>query len=151
MLEQMHNVHKEYSNYILHSFNLHSTREQTQATDISLSFLKDSSLVVFLPRGLCRACFSSLLIELQDNHIPGDRVYVISDGRDYEVQFECIARGVHYSGIDAHLDGLHDIILTRYYRGYFPVQMLYDLGREKVFKLFISDDEKLFYSLSGMY
>ncbi|MBO5562693.1 MAG: hypothetical protein J5939_03145 [Bacteroidales bacterium] len=149
MLAQTKTLQTGYRNYVLNTFNQQNTSAQINVADICKTYLKDSSFVVFLPKGLCRSCFSSLLIDLQDSRISGEKVCVISDGFDYTARAECKARNMDYLSIPLGIDDISGIVIVRNYRGFMPVQMLYNQSSKNVFQLFISDDENLLPFLYG--
>lgn len=150
LLRESRRVQSEFQHYSIQTFNLQNSIEQRHAIETCMSLQQDSSLVAFIPRGLCRACFTSLLMALHDSNFPSTNILIVNDGNDVEVKSECVSRGFRYMSINLGLDNLGDIVLTRKYRGVLPIYMLYDQGRDSVLKTFISDDERLFGSLVGM-
>jgi hypothetical protein len=136
-------------NYILSTFSLDSSLSKEKVAEICRPHLKDSSYVLYLPAGLCRACFSSLLFAFQDHGISGETITVISGQEDFEVKAECLARGIHYMVNTEKVESISDILLFRLYQGFLPVVLSYNLGRDKVLSLFLSDNDRLLQILSG--
>lgn len=135
--------------YVLSSFDAGEFQGKAGITEICLPHLSETSLVLFLPSGLCRACFSSLIFAFQDRNIPGNRITVISEREDIEVKAECLARGIHYLVNNQPVDSVSSILLFRLYQGFLPVALCYNVSREPLLSLFLSDDDRLFQVLSG--
>jgi hypothetical protein len=132
-----------FESYILSSFNASTLQDKVLVYELCQPYLNDSSLVVYLPSGLCHACFSSLIFSLQDQKFPGDKVTIISEQEDFEVKRECLSLGIHYSVERLPVESISDILVFRSYRGFLPIAMEYDLKREPILPLFLSDNEKL--------
>ena len=133
---------KRLERYIVSSFNVTWRQEEVEAIGISLSMLTDSCYVIYLPMGLCRSCFTSLLFAFQDNNIDYKNVTVLSEANDFEVKSICSARGVGYYALEYSLGGLNDIIVSRLYQGHYPLSMKYNLERNEILSLFLSNDNK---------
>ena len=136
-------------NYILSSFYANEFQGRAEVNDMCYPHLNDTSFVLYLPPELCRACFSSLVFSFQDRNIPGSRITVISGREDIEVKAECLARGIRYLVNDLAVAPISDIILFRLYQGFLPVALSYNVGREPLLSLFLSDDDRLLQILSG--
>lgn len=136
--------------YILSSFDGSNQQDRVIVSNICQPFINDTSFVVYVPIGLCRACFSSLIYSLQDIAFPVKRVTVITERDDYEVKTECISRGIQYVVSDQSVDMISSILLFRLYQGFLPISMQFSLGRETILPLFLSDDERLFQIISGV-
>lgn len=143
--KEIHNL----EDYILASFDGSNQKDKVIVSDICQPFINDTSLVIYLPIGLCRACFSSLIYSLQDMDFPNNRITVISEREDYEVKTECIARSIEYVVTDQPVEMISNIILFRLYQGFLPITMLFSLGRENILPLYLSDEERLFQIISG--
>lgn len=142
-------IERTLRNYVLASFDSNSLRGKVEVTKMCEPYLKDGIFVLYLPSGLCRACFSSLLFAFQDHELPGDRVVVISEREDVEVKAECVARGITFMVSNQEIEFISDIILFRLYRGFLPISMNYNLGRNSILPLFFSEDEQMLQILSG--
>lgn len=138
-----------FESYILSSFNTTDLHDKVIISEICQPYLNDTSLVIYLPSGLCRACFSSLIFSFQDRDLPGNRVTVISGREDFEVKAECFSRGIHYIVNDLSVESVSDVMLFRLYQGFLPIGMKYNVGRESLLSLFLSDDERLLHVLAG--
>lgn len=138
-----------FENYILASFNATTLQDRALVSEVCQSYLDDAHLVAYLPSGLCHACFSSLLLALQDYDYPWSKVIIISEKEDYEVRAECYARSINYMVKTLSVESVSNILVFRSYRGFFPIVMDYDLSREPILPLFLSDNEKLFHILAG--
>lgn len=125
--------------YVFCSYEAVWRDEENRAIGRALSEIQDSSLVVYLPAGLCRSCFTSLLLAFQDHQIDSKRITVLSEANDMEVRAACSARSIQFQLLFEPIEGLNDIIVTRHYRGFFPLAMKYNLDRDYVFALFLSD------------
>lgn len=130
-------------NYILSSFNAATLQDKALISESCLPRLNDTDVIAYLPSGLCHACFSSLLFALQDRGLPWDRITVICAEEDYDVRSECRARGINYFVESLPIESISDILVFRLYRGFLPVVMDYDLKREPLLPLFLSDNENL--------
>lgn len=128
--------------YILSSFDAYESEIGVNVINSLVPITKDTCLVLYLPSSLCRACFSSLLFDLQDYGIPWQSISVLVEKNDYEVRSECVSRGIHYMISDVKVEGVSDIIITRNYRGTIPIFMNYNLDRSYILKLFLSDSDK---------
>lgn len=136
-------------NYILSSFNATTLQDRALVSEVCQSFLDDSLLVAYLPASLCHACLSSLLFALQDHDFPWSKVSIISEKEDYEARTECSSRGINYVVKTLSVESISDILVFRLYRGFFPIVMDFDLSREPILSIFLSDNENLFRALSG--
>lgn len=130
-------------NYILSSFNESTHQDKAMILESCQPFLNDTSLVLYLPSSLCRACFSSLVFSLQDNGLPLSRVTVISEREDFEVRTECVSRDISFVVGDQNVELFSNIMLLRLYQGYLPISLEFSLNRESLLPLFLSDDEGL--------
>lgn len=126
--------------YVFGSYEAVWRNEETRAIDCALSEIHDSCYVIYLPAGLCRSCFTSLLLAFQDHQIDSKRITVLSEANDMEVRAACSARSIHFQLLFEPIEGLNDIIVTRLYRGFFPLAMKYNLDRDYVFAMFLSDN-----------
>lgn len=136
-------------NYILSSFNESTHHDEAMILETCQPFLNDTSLVLYLPSSLCRACFSSLIFSLQDNSFPWGKVTVISEREDFEVRSECLSRDISFVIGNQHVELFSNIMLFRLYQGYLPISMEFSLNRESLLPLFLSDDERLLQVISG--
>jgi len=132
-----------FESYTLSSFNASALQDKVLVSELCQSYLNDSSLVAYLPSGLCRACFSSLVFSLHDHEFPEDRITIISEQEDFEVKKECFSRGIHYMVEKLPVGSIPDIMVFRLYRGFLPIAIEYNLNREPLLPLFLSDDERL--------
>ena len=130
--------------YVFNSYEITWKEEENNAINCALSEIRDSNYVVYLPAGLCRACFTNLLLAFQDHQIGFDRISVLSEINDMEVRAMCNARGVSIRLLNESIEGLDDIIVTRLYRGFFPLAMKYNLDRDQIFAMFVSDNHDYF-------
>ena len=136
--------------YILSSFNENNLQDKTIISDICQPYLCDTNYVVYLPKGLCRACFSSLIFSFQDKEVPGNRIIVICGEEDIQVKSECFSRGIQYVVNSQPIEAFSNIMLFRLYNGFLPIALEYNLGREQLLTLFFSNDERLLQILSGI-
>lgn len=129
-------------NYVSSSFNVMWQEQENEAIQLALSMLADSCYVVYLPAGLCRSCFTTLLFAFQDHNVDFNKITVLSEANDPEIRSACNARGILFHVLDTSLNGITDIIVTRLYHGYLPLAVKYNLERDRIFALFISDNSK---------
>lgn len=128
--------------YVCNSFIVGCKEEENEAINRAVPFLTDSSFVVYLPESLCRSCFTTLLFAFQDHSVDYERIIVLCEGNDVEVKAACTARGIGYFPLGDSIDGLFDIIVTRLCYGITPLAIKYNLERDQVFALFLSDDTR---------
>lgn len=141
---------RDLENYVCNSFVAACNEAENGAYYCSLPFLTESSVVVYLPEGLCRSCFMTLLFAFQDLSVSADRVVVLSESLDMEVRSACNARGIKFQKTDHSIDGLSDIIVSRLVHGSIPIAVRYNLERDYVLSLFFSDDFTFLLSKEGM-
>ncbi len=148
-LQEIIHEHGVLEQYALSTFYANEFEGRAEISEICYPLLTDTSFVLYLPPGLCRACFSSLIFSFQDRNLPGSRITVVSGREDIDVKAECFARGIRYLVDNRPVAPLSDIILFRLYQGFLPVALSYNVGREQLLTLFLSDDDKLLQTLSG--
>ena len=133
-------LNRNMAKYISNSFVASWHSEEEKIISQLMEEIDSSSYYVYLPAGLCRACFTSLLFAFQDNQIDFSKISVFSERLEIEVKSECLSQGAHYAVRNTGVDGIEDIIIVRLYQGYLPLAMKYNLEREYELQLFLSDN-----------
>ena len=146
VIAEMSNQISTLNTYVWHDFAIMTKEDEIELFDSLIGQASGAKLFIYVPDGLCRACFSSLLFSLHDNNVLENEIYVLSEVDDLEIKAECLARGISFFVSSKRFDSVCDILVFRLYRGYLPIMMKYALGRERILKLFLLDDENLMYS-----
>ena len=144
VLEHNNDVRQTLEQYVVNSFLEGITIGEQNAVEICNAYMTDSTLVMYLPSSICRACFSSLVLSLQDNDFPFNKISVLSELCDIGVQSECLARGIKNIVINAPVFDVDNIILTMRGRNG-VVSMRYNLGDEYILSMFLSTAAFKFY------
>lgn len=158
VLMQNHNVHvmrdealshistmKTMEKYIWHSFGYQQKGDENIVFDLSQQFLSSSNCVIYLPQGVCRSCFTALLLALQDDGYSYSNVVVLAEKDDFEIKSECSNKKIKYSVSGTNVDSDGAIVISRLYRGFLPIVTRYSLGDDSILHCFLSDDEMLIY------
>jgi len=124
--------------YVVKSFRSGTMFDECRALDICNAHLSDSTLVMYLPNSLCRACFSSLLFSIQDNNFPFRKVIVLSENEDIEIKSECLSRGIRNIVLNYTESNIDDIIITCLDSDGQPSHIRYNIGDEYIVKMFLS-------------
>lgn len=130
--------------YAYNSFFVSWKDSENEAINFALPFLEDYSYVVYLPAGLCRSCFSTLLFAFQDHSVSFETILILCETNDLEVKAACNSRGIHFISLNSTIEGLSDIIVTRNYNGVIPMAMKYNLERDYIFSVFLSERHHIF-------
>lgn len=138
LLERNIEVNQVLEHYVIDSFREETAIRDYQIVEISNAYLTDSTLVVYLPFSLCRACFSSLVFSLQDNDFPFQNVTVLSERENLEIQSECMSRGIKNNVLNVPYSDVGNIILTKRGRDGQIVSMRYNLGDGYIVQRFLS-------------
>lgn len=145
LLEHNNDVRQTLEQYVVNSFREGMAIGEQNAVEICNAYMTDSMLVLYLPFSLCHACFSSLVLSLQDNNFPFHNVSVLSERGDIGVQSECLARGIKNVVLDVPSFDVGSIILTMRGRDGQIVSMRYNLGDDYILNMFLSTASSKFY------
>lgn len=137
ILEQNRHIRQDLEEYVVASFQ--GSIDEYQIIDMCDAYINDSKMAIYLPVGLCRACFSSLVFTLQDIAFPFEDITVICDDRDIEVQSECISRGMNNILLEISDSPIKDIVIIKRGKDGRPVSMRYNLGDEYILNIFLSN------------
>lgn len=123
--------------YICNSFDVTWRDAESIAINTMIPFVDNYSLVVYLPSGLCRACFTTLLIACQEHEIDFNKVIVLSETEDLWIKSSCTSREIKYLTLNEEIEGLFDVYVSRLDHGVTPLVMRYNLERDYEFSLFM--------------
>lgn len=149
VLEHNNDARMTLAQYVVESFQVGRVMNEYQAIDICEAYLTDSTVVVYLPFSLCRACFSSLVFSLQDNGFPLHKVVVLSERTNLEIQSECLARGIKNVVLNVSGFDIETILITRRNRDGQMVSMRYDLGDDYILTLFLTSSSPKYHETVG--
>ena len=76
---------KMMEKYIWHSFGYQQKNDENIVFDLSRQFLSSSNCVIYLPQGVCRSCFTALLLALQDFGYSYSNVVILAEKDDFEM------------------------------------------------------------------
>lgn len=139
-VERIKSLNENLAGYVCHTFSLSWLSEEEKVFNQILPYMDESTFLVYLPAGLCRSCFSSLLFAFQDNGIELSKISVFSEQSDVEVKSECVSRGARFKIFPTGTEGIEDILVFRLYKGFLPINIKYNLERNSELMLFLSDD-----------
>lgn len=138
ILEQKAEVNHVLEHYVVNSFREGMIIDEYQAIDICNAYITDSTIVMFLPFSLCRACFSSLVFSLQDNNFPLQKVTVLTERDNLNIQSDCLPLGIKTIVLEIPNSAVGNIILTRKGPEGQIISMRYNLGDDYIVKLFLN-------------
>lgn len=130
-------------NYIWTSFCEENITTKSNLCSLLTDRLEEYDIAIFVPQSICRACFSSLLFQLQDNNIDFTRIIVIGTVNDTEIKSECFSRGMQFIIGDNLKSSSAQILVARKYQDFLPIVMSYAIEDAPLLNLFLSDDESM--------
>ena len=80
------------------------------------------------------------MFAIQDNCVSFQRIKVLCEVDDYEIRSECISRDIRFGVLNYAIESATDIIIYRKSKG-IPISMRYNLGRDHILTLFLSDED----------
>ena len=127
-----------FKEFIRDTFSSNITANDLDLLDQFSDNMTNPELVVYIPLSICRACFSSLLLNLQDVSFDWSKLLIICEKSDYEINAECVSKGIDVRVNDyVQFDEISNILVYKKIEGYKKYVMKFDIGSEAVLREFL--------------
>lgn len=128
---------RHLSEYVSKSFDVYSVGAMIETLGMCPPDDSRNAVSIYLGAGVCRACFSSLIVELCNAKLSDSKVIVYSSDYVQEIKAECDSHGLFFCATDIDYPLTDDILVCKYDSNHSLSAMRYDVGSTFELSLFL--------------